>query len=213
MKISVLITSTEHPIYSHIGKWAKANSENNQINILHSHKGLAGGDILFLISYSYVISKANRDKFSKTLVIHASDLPNGRGWSPYIWEIINGETEITISLLEAEDKVDSGDIWKKIRVNIPKTALYDEINQLIFDAEVELMNFAISHFSNITPVKQPDIGSSYWSKRSPKDSEIDINKSLVRQFDLIRVCDPDRFPAFFYKDGKRFTLTIKRDSE
>ena len=33
MKISVLITSTEHPIYSHIGKWAKANSENNQINI------------------------------------------------------------------------------------------------------------------------------------------------------------------------------------
>ena len=55
MKISVLITSTEHPIYSHIGKWAKANSENNQINILHSHKGLAGGDILFLTQTQIVM--------------------------------------------------------------------------------------------------------------------------------------------------------------
>jgi methionyl-tRNA formyltransferase len=213
MKISVLITSTDHPINSYISKWAKENSENNQINILHSEKELSGGEILFLISCSDVISKKNRDKYSKTLVLHASDLPNGRGWSPYIWEIINGATEITLSLLEAEDKVDSGDIWKKIKVNIPKTALYDEINQLIFYAEVKLMSFAISNLNSVKPEKQSDTDSSYWTKRSPKDSEIDINKSLAEQFDLIRVCDPDRFPAFFYKDGQKFDVKINRDNE
>jgi methionyl-tRNA formyltransferase len=207
MKITVLITSKNHPINQYLNEWAKEN--NNLINILHSKEGLVGGDILFLISCIDILPRTERGKFKKTLVIHASDLPNGRGWSPHVWEIINGATEITLSLLVAEDEVDTGDIWKKIRVNIPKTAIYNEINQLIFDAEIELMNFAISHFKNIEPIKQSDIDCSYWPKRSPKDSEIDINRSIVEQFDLIRVCDPDRYPAFFYKDGKRFDLVIR----
>ena len=149
----------------------------------------------------------------KTLVIHASDLPHGRGWSPHVWEIINGATDITLSLLEAEDKVDTGDIWKKTIVSIPKTALFDEINELIFNAELELMDFAIANYNTIKPKKQSNIDSTYWPKRSPKDSEIDVNKAISEQFDLIRICDPDRFPVFFYKNGERFNITIKKDNE
>jgi len=213
MKITVLTTSEDHPINSYINKWAKELGKDKLIEIIHNKVELIGGDILFLISCTEVVPNIYRDKFKKTLVVHASDLPNGRGWSPHVWEIINGATEITLSLFEAEDKVDSGDIWKKIKIHIPKTALYDEINKLIFNAEVELMSFAVSNFSSIKTIKQNDVGSSYWPKRSPKDSEIDINKSLLEQFDLIRVCDPNRFPAFFYKDGKKFNLIVKRENE
>ena len=213
MNISILITSKEHPINSYISKWIEEKSSEHLIDVLYSKEEIVGGDILFLISCSYVISKQHRDKFKKTLTIHASDLPIGRGWSPHIWEIIHGASEITLSLLEAEDKIDSGDIWQKTKVSIPKTALYDEINQLIFDAEINLMNFAISSFNDITPIKQDSTETSYWPKRSLKDSEIDINKSLSEQFDLIRVCDPYRFPAFFYKDGKKFNITIQKDNE
>ena len=137
-------------------------------------------------------------------------MPKGRGWSPHIWEIIHGANEITISLLEAVDEVDSGDIWKKIKVNIPKTALYNMINALIFDAELELMDFAVANFNTIKPQKQnDDINPTYWPKRKPKDSEIDVSKSIAEQIDLIRVCDPNRFPAFFNIDGKRFILKIE----
>jgi len=213
MNISILITSKEHPINSYISDWIEEKSSEHLIDVLHSKEEIVGGDFLFLISCSDVISKKYRDKFKKTLTIHASDLPIGRGWSPHIWEIIHGASEITLSLLEAEDKVDSGDIWQKTKVRIPKTALYDEINQLIFDAEINLMNLAISSFNVITPIKQDIAETSYWPKRSSKDSEIDINKSLSEQFDLIRVCDPNRFPAFFYKDGEKFNITIQKDSE
>ena len=127
-----------------------------------------------------------------------------------MWEIINGATDITLSLLEAEDKVDTGDIWKKVIVPIPKTALFDEINELIFNSELDLMDFSIANYKTVKPKKQLNIDSTYWPKRSPNDSEIDINKGISEQFNLIRVCDPDRFPAFFYKDGKRFNITIKR---
>jgi methionyl-tRNA formyltransferase len=212
MNISVLITSIEHPINAYIDKWVEKN-KNHQINIVHSKEELASGEILFLISCSEMISKLERGKYKKTLVIHASDLPIGRGWSPHVWEIINGATDITLSLLEAEDKVDTGDIWKKVGVSIPKTALFDEINELIFNAELELMSFAVSNYNTIKPKRQLNIDSTYWPKRSPKDSEIDANKRISEQFDLIRVCDPDRFPAFFYKDGERFNITIKKNNE
>ena len=196
MNISVLITSIEHPINAYIDKWVEKN-KNHQINIVHSKEELVSGEILFLISCSEIISKLEKGKYKKTLVIHASDFPIGRGWSPHVWEVINGATDITLSLLEAEDKVDTGDIWKKVGVSIPKTALFDEINELIFNAELELMSFAVSNYNTIKPKRQLNIDSTYWPKRSPKDSEIDANKRISEQFDLIRVCDPDRFPAFF----------------
>jgi methionyl-tRNA formyltransferase len=213
MRISILTTSKDHPINFYTKQWAKEKVNDHSVDILHSKEGLSGGDILFLISCSDIISKVDRDKFKKILVIHASDLPFGRGWSPYIWEIINGATDITLSLLEAKDKVDSGDIWTKVKVNISKTDLFNEINHKICNAEIALMNFAITNFGHIQAIKQVDTDASYWSKRSPKDSEIDINKSLAEQFDLLRVCDPNRFPAFFYKEGQRFNITISKYDE
>ena len=210
MKISILISSNNHPINPYIREWTKEKNSNHIIDIFNCSNEIIGGDILFLISCEEIIPKIIRDKFKKTLIIHASDLPFGRGWNPHIWEIINGASEITFSLLEAEDNVDSGDIWTKSKVFIPKTALYDEINYLIFEEEIRLMNFAISNFNNIKPVRQDTRGSSYWPKRTPKDSEIDPNKNLADQFDLIRVCDVNRFPAFFYKNGQKYKISISQ---
>ena len=212
MDISILTSSIEHPVNAYLDKWAEKN-KNHQISIVHSKKELISGDILFLISCSDIISKLERGRFKKTLVVHASDLPHGRGWSPHVWEIINGASDITLSLLKAEDKIDTGDICKKISVPIPKTALFDEINELIFESEIRLMDFAIENYNTIESKKQTNIDSTYWPKRSPKDSEIDINQTISKQFDLIRVCDPQRFPAYFYKDGVRFNITIEKNNE
>lgn len=213
MKITILNTSENHPVNVWLRRWIKSNQDKHDIKLLRSKKDLGEGDILFLISCSEIISKFERDNFKKTLVIHASDLPRGRGWSPHIWDIINGAEQVTLSLLEAEDKLDSGDIWKKTKVNIPSTALYDEINGLIFGSQLALMGFAVENFDRIVPHKQPETEPSYWSKRTPQDSEVDISKSIEEQFNLLRVSDSERFPAFFYKNGKKFKITIERCDE
>lgn len=209
MKITILNTSENHPINGCLTEWVERNEAKHEITFLRLKKDLIGGDILFLISCSEIISRTDRVKFKKTLVIHASDLPKGRGWSPHIWELINGAEKITLTLLEAEDKVDSGDIWKKMQVKIPKLALYKQINSIIFKAELELIDFAVANFFTIIPVKQSIDKPSFWKKRTSIDSEVDIYKSIDEQFNLIRVCDQDRFPAFFYKDGKRFKLKLE----
>ena len=49
-----------------------------------------------------------------------------------------------------------------------------------------------------------------YQKRTPKDSELDINKSLYEQFNLLRVVDNESYPAFFTINGHKFFLKIKK---
>lgn len=214
MKITILNSSESHPINYWLKSWIEENSKEHEINLVRTKVELDGGDILFLISCSEIIKTQDRSKYQNTLVIHASDLPNGRGWSPHVWEIVNGAKEITVTLLEASDKVDSGDIWQKIKVKIPETALYDEINELLFGAELALMDYAVENFATIKTEQQSiELEPTYWPKRTPKDSELDITQSIDEQFNLIRVCDPKRFPAFFYRHGRKYLLKIEAVDE
>ncbi|MDO4693270.1 MAG: formyltransferase family protein [Eikenella sp.] len=211
MKIAILCDSETHPINPYLQNWIETNQSFN-ISIHRDPKTLQGGDILFLISCNIIIKQEILDLYTHVLVIHASNLPKGRGWSPHIWQILEGKTNITVSLLEASEKVDTGKIWKKIQCDIPETFLYDEINDRIFKAELELMDYAVMNYANIQPVEQdPKITPSYYPKRQPSDSELDINSSIISQFNKIRVSDPNRYPAFFYINGIKFNLFITKE--
>lgn len=214
MKITVLNSSVDHPINAWLSDWKAKHENTHEIEIVRSKSELSGGELLFLISCVEIIGAQDRAKYAKTLVIHASDLPLGRGWSPHVWQVVNGETEVTVTLLEAEDKVDSGDIWQKLKIHVPPTALYDEINQRIFQAEVDLMDYAVNSFPAIEPKPQDSsIEPTYWPKRSPEDSELDTSKSIDDLFNLIRVCDPNRFPAYFIKGGRKYVLKLEADND
>lgn len=214
MKITLLCSDPQHPANAYIQGWAKAQVGLHEVDIVQKKLQLSGGDILFLISCSEIINANEREKYKACLVLHASDLPKGRGWSPHIWELLQGAEAITLSMLEAEDKVDSGRIWRKAHISVPKDALWDEINHLLFTAEVEMIDFAVQNYALVTPQPQLDTEqATYFPKRVLHDSQIDPNKSISEQFDLIRVCDPNRFPAFFEHLGKRYNLKLEKFNE
>jgi len=214
LKISIACSDPCHPVNAYLYDWAKRNSQDHDIELVRKKSELSGGDILFLVSCGEIISAVERARYSVCLILHASDLPRGRGWSPHIWELAAGASHITLSVLEAEDKVDSGRIWKKVRILVPPTALWEEINHLLFTAEIQLIDFALASYGRIHPEEQPrDLEPTYYRKRSPEDSRIDPQKSLAEQFNLIRVCDPCRFPAFFDYQGERFALKVEKLNE
>ncbi|WP_417685385.1 formyltransferase family protein [Pseudidiomarina gelatinasegens] len=187
------------------------NTDRHDSELVRSKANLTGGDLLFLISCSEIITSKERAKYSESLVIHASDLPLGRGWSPHIWEISSGATQITLTLLEAGDNVDSGRIWKKLELPIAKDLLWYEINDLLFNAEIQLIEFAVNVCKSIVPVEQDqNLEPTYHRKRTPADSEINVKKSLESQFDLLRICDPERFPAYFKIHGKKYKLMVEK---
>lgn len=214
LKVTLICSDKNHPVFRWLHKWKTENEHRYAIN-LHTHIAdiTNEGDLLFLVSCSEIVTKKHRNMFQHSLVLHASDLPKNRGWSPHVWSILNGENDITLSLLEAEDKVDTGRVWKKTKIKLNGTELYDEINQKLFDAELQLISWACQNFDCVTPTLQDSSAANYLPKRTAKDSELDISKPLESQFELLRVCDPNRFPTFFYIRGCKYNVIIEKCSD
>ncbi len=211
MNITLLCSDVAHPINAHIEKWMQRNNGPHQIALVRRKSELPGGDVLFLVSCTEIVQASDRQAYKACLVLHASDLPRGRGWSPHVWAIIDGAEQITLTLLEAEGRVDSGRIWKKITFHVPRHALWDEINEMLFNAEMELIDFAVAAFDRIKPLAQAaEIEPTYHRRRTPADSRIDPNLSIADQFNQIRVCDPRRFPAYFDLHGLRYKLIVEK---
>ncbi|WP_225172415.1 formyltransferase family protein [Bradyrhizobium sp. BRP19] len=180
------------------------------VELVQRKAELSGGDILFLISCHEIISAGDRTRYGKSLVIHASDLPQGRGWSPHIWQILEGKNDIVVSLLEAEDQVDTGAIWAQRHLILEGHELFDEINAKLFAIELDLMNEALASIGRKAPVAQDGRAPTYYPRRSPADSRLDPAQPLARQFELLRVADPERFPAFFDFRGHRYLVRLEK---
>jgi methionyl-tRNA formyltransferase len=211
MKISILCTDSTHPVIKSLQKWmGTMTSKGHSASLVCDKAELQGGDILFLVSCSQIIRDEDKNKYRATLVLHASDLPKGRGWSPHIWSILNGANQITVSLLEASEPVDSGAIWLKTTFTLEGHELLPEINAKLFEAELLLMTDAVEQFELIKPVQQVGDPGPYMTKRSPEDSQLDPNKTIAEQFNILRVADSQRYPAFMNWQNKRYMIKIEK---
>lgn len=211
MKISILCSDVNHPISPSLSRWAELNRFVHEVEVVSCSNMLVGGDILFLISCNEPICKELRALFRVTLVIHASDLPLGRGWSPHIWQVLEKKQFIKVTLLEAADIIDSGSIWTQIDLIIEEHETFSEINAKLFEIEMALMDFAILNFEVVQPQPQDGRTPTHYRKRTPADSRIDPQLSIADQFDILRVADPERFPAFFELHGHRYLIHIQKD--
>ncbi len=203
--ISVLCSDRSHPVWPHLEAWTKAN----KAELVSSSADLSGGRILFLVSCGEIIGSETRARYRSTRVLHASDLPQKRGWHPHIWSVLEGEPGFVVSMIEAAEPVDTGLIWRQQYVSLEGHELYDEINAKLFSAELEMMTRSLTDLEPDRP-QCDHYGTSYRKKRTPEDSRLDPERSIAEQFDLLRVCDPDRFPAFLDYRGQRFTVTLRK---
>lgn len=182
----------------------------HEVVLFHDKSELRGGDILFLVSCSQLMRSADQKKYRAVLVLHASDLPRGRGWSPHIWAIVNGANEITVCLSEAENQVDTGAVWLREKFTLEGHELLAEINEKLFHAELSLMTKIVEQFYQIKPILQTGEPGSYNRKRTPEDSRLDPDKTIAEQFNLLRVVDAERYPAFMDYRGKRYLIRIEK---
>ena len=210
MKIIILCGSKNHPIFPYIQKWVDDIPSEHTAELHTELDQIIGGDLLFAISFLNLIPLDVRLKFKHTLVIHASDLPFGKGWSPHIWQILSGQNDITVSLFEAADEIDGGDIWMKKILHLEGHELFDEINEKLFNIELELMNFARDNIGKISPVAQKKDNYDKYLRRNPQDSKLNPEKTIAEQFELMRVADSKRFPCFFNFRNHRYKLILEK---
>lgn len=213
--ISVLCGSETHPVVDHIRVWAdKQKQKGRCIHIYFRHEDVVLSGVLFVLSYGHILPKEFINSFDHVIVLHASDLPMGRGWSPYIWEILSGADHITVSAITAAEKVDEGDIWAKTTIAIAPTDIYVDINEKLFSAETKLIERVLDMIgSGKVPTPQSEGAVTYFPRRTPEDSRVDLDSSLDEIFNLLRTADPKRYPVFFEKNGVRFHLLLEKAHE
>ena len=188
----------------------KLGEVNCEIKWMHELNEDMAGDICFLIGCSCIINSDNRSRHRHNIVIHESQLPEGKGWSPLTWQILEGKNEIPINLLEAEEKVDSGVIYLRDKIKLNGTELIDEIREKQAICSLNLSIKFVKNYPSITDsgIKQKG-KSSYYRRRSPKDSELKINETISNQFNLLRVVDNKKYPAYFVRNKKKYKIMIK----
>ncbi len=166
-------------------------------------------DVIFILSYHQIIPKEFLKNSNHNIVIHASDLPSGKGWAPLFWQVLEGKNKIVFSMFEAGSGVDDGDIYMKRALLLSGYELNRELRekQAAFILQM-CQEFLDSYDDYKNPKPQKGI-ESFYPKRGEKDSELDIYQTINAQFNLLRIVDNEDYPAFFYKDGRKYILKIE----
>lgn len=192
-----------------VSRWTESGHE---VRWAHSLQGITTADVCFCLSFSKILKKEIRDLFDHTLVVHASDLPSGKGWSPLTWQILEGKNGISVSLFEAADSIDSGSIYAQRQIDFEGYELIDGLREKLADATYELCSWLVSEYPMSTSQPRTQKGiESFYPRRGPADSRLDVNKTVAEQFNLLRVVDNQAYPLFFEWKGRRFVLTITDD--
>ena len=184
-----------------------------QAKLFFNHKKISKEyEIVFILSYFKIIEKEFLSKHKHNIAVHESILPKGRGWAPLFWQILEGKNTIPIVLFEASEELDKGDIYIKDNMVFEGHELNEEIRKIQAKKTIELCLSFLDKYDRLKPEKQRG-KPTFYKKRIPDDSELDINKTLKEQFNLLRIVNNEKFPAYFYYKKNKYILEIRKDGK
>jgi methionyl-tRNA formyltransferase len=170
------------------------------------------GDMLFLLGCTSIIPDEILRRNKHNLVVHESDLPKGRGWSPLTWQVIEGKNRIPILLFEATEELDGGAIYFKDYIELDGTELLPEIKRKQGEKTAELVYRFVESWPDALGMAQDGV-PTYYKKRTEFDDELDANKTIAESFNLLRIAHNEEHPAWFRYRGKKYILKIFEKKE
>ena len=150
---------------------------------------------VFFPHWSWMISEDVYNNF-ECIVFHMTDLPYGRGGSPFQNLIMNEVYDTKISALKVIEHVDAGDIYLKEDVNISTGSAEEnfiKISSVIFEKMIPLF-----FQKELIPKKQ--VGEVLeFKRRISSQSDINTldNKSISKLYDFIRMLDARTYPKAY----------------
>lgn len=119
-----------------------------------------------------------------TINLHAGKLPEYRGGSPLNWQIINGETKATISVIKIDQGIDTGQVLQEQDILIDTSStikeLHNQANQLFPQLVINVIN-KFEKTGEILGRIQDEKKATYWHQRSDKDGHLNFEQLEVAQ--------------------------------
>ena len=89
IKVAYLLDNTNDWIKKYIKKSQLLNkSKKFYSKMFTNYKNIKNYDIVFVLGYTRILSPIFLKKNKLNLVVHASNLPRGKGFSPIQWQIL-----------------------------------------------------------------------------------------------------------------------------
>ena len=169
------------------------------------------GDILIAAAAKSILSAETLLKHKHNIVLHPSKLPAYRGSGVVAWSILEGANELWVTSFLASNNIDLGDVVLQSKRDLNGRELMGEIRH------VQATLF-LEHIDYILKLKQiegkpQDLTKKgkLYRRRTSKDSQLDVDKTIEEQFNLLRVVDNIRYPAFFEMHGEKYFLRISKE--
>ncbi len=179
--------------------------------IVKNHEEIESSfDLGVLLGYNRIVPK---DVLSIPrlgfILFHSSDLPRGRGWAPIYNTIVCG-LPLVQSLLFSAPGVDTGNIIAKARYPLQGNETEREVRLVDDLMTLRLLEESLKPLlrGEITGILQNENEATWWRRRTPENSVVDLNKPLIELIDYLRAL-PKSAPAFFDYKGRRFYLTME----
>jgi len=207
-KITFLIDKNNDWIEKKIKNLFK-NNNKYFFKIEKNFKKIIKQDIVFILNYTKILPKSFLENNHLNLVVHASDLPKGKGFAPIQWQILKNKNKIPICLVIANEKFDSGGIIDKRYFYLKGHELNDEIRDIQAKETVKTVKNFLKKYPNFK-IKQQIGRSTFFRRRFRSDSELNINSNLKKNFNLLRVVDNKKYPAFFKYKNNKYIIKISK---
>tara|TARA_R110001592_G_scaffold248191_1_gene510339 strand:+ start:2816 stop:3472 length:657 start_codon:yes stop_codon:yes gene_type:complete len=142
------------------------------------------------------------------LCLHPSPLPKYRGGSPIQNQIINNEKTSAVTIFKMDNGIDTGDIIKQIPMSLEGNIqeIFNRISEIGFITTYDILK------NGYSLQKQNNSLSTYFSRRTPSESEITIeeiqSQSSEYLYNKIRMLT-DPYPNAYIKDknGNKIYIT------
>lgn len=155
---------------------------------------------IFFPHWSWIIPKVLYKNF-ECIVFHMTDLPFGRGGSPFQNLIVREIYDTKISALKVSNGIDTGDIYLKEDFNIAIGSAEEnfiKLSNIVFEK-------MIPNFLENSLVAHKQIGEIVQFTRRKQD-ESDIvkieKKTLHKLYDFIRMLDAEGYPKAYLELDK-----------
>ena len=186
-----------------------AANDRFQCRIAFEPETIRDQDIVFILSYTKILPPSFLQQNRLNLVIHASDLPRGKGFAPVQWQVLAGADVIPVCLIEAGEKVDAGDIILRHEIRLEGHELYEELRTAQAQACCALVREFLAIYPHFTRTRQEG-EETFYPRRRPADAQLDVDKTIREQFNLLRIGNNEGWPSFFVLNGQKYTLKIDK---
>jgi methionyl-tRNA formyltransferase len=211
MNITILTDNPDSWIIPYVEDLKKDLLEHNVTHVFKT-SDIISGDIMLVLSCEKILKAEYLKLHKSNVVVHPSKVPLGKGWSPLAWQVLEGCNDIPVSLFEAVEAVDAGNVYIVDYIKLEGHELNDEIKHQQGLLTMKMVKQYINEFQSMVGIPQSG-EETFYPRRRQKENELDINKTIAEQFNLFRVVDNERYPAHFNLNGKKYILKIYKDDE